>query len=117
MACGVLVIEDDPELREMMAELLRIEGFDPVLASNGLDALTQLRIGPRPHVIVLDLMMPVMDGWQFRQQQQSDPILRGIPVIVATAAPLAATRDLHADLVLQKPLNFEATISAIRRYC
>lgn len=115
--CGVLVVEDDTELRQMMAQLLVLEGFKPVLATNGRDALNTLRAGARPDVILLDLMMPVMDGWEFRRRQQADAELADIPVVVTTAAPLEMTRELGAAVVLQKPLNFDDTIAVIRRLC
>ena len=117
MACGILVVEDDAELREMMAELLRCEGFEPACACNGLEALDRLKRGFRPHVILLDLMMPVMDGWQFRREQEKDPAVSDIPVVVATAAPLEAIRPVHATAVLQKPLDFDETVAVIRQYC
>jgi CheY-like chemotaxis protein len=118
MSNGVLVVEDDPDLREMMAQLLRLEGFDPVVAENGRDALKVLRSGARPDVILLDLMMPIMDGWQFRREQQSDRALADIPVVVATAVPLErVTSDFHAAAVLQKPLDLDDTIQTIRRHC
>ena len=65
----VLIVDDDPDLREMMAMLLAEEGFDTEVASNGQDALDKARARP-PRVIVLDMMMPVMDGWTFRAHQR-----------------------------------------------
>lgn len=72
-ACPVLVVEDEPELRNMMLGMLRTEGFDARAASNGLDALSQVQHGPCPHVILLDLMTPVMDGWGFRDAKRHVP--------------------------------------------
>src|SRR4051794_9814888 len=83
--CPVLIVEDDEDLREMMAQMLNIEGFSTATASNGREALDYLHSTRRPNVILLDLMMPVMDGWEFRRQQQADPQIAPVPVIVLSA--------------------------------
>src|SRR6266478_285957 len=80
--CPVLVVEDDEGLREMMAQLLTLEGFQTASVANGQEALAYLHARSRPEVILLDLMMPVIDGWEFRRHQQADPALAGVPVIV-----------------------------------
>jgi len=82
----VLVIEDDEATREAVTLLLTSEGCDVLTAANGRAALEVLRNGARPDLIVLDLMMPVMDGWQFRAEQKRDPALSKIPVLVISAA-------------------------------
>src|SRR6185436_19724926 len=83
--CPVLVVEDDEGLRDMMAQLLTLEGFQTATVANGQEALAYLHTSSRPEVILLDLMMPVMDGWEFRRHQQADPDLAGVPVIVLSA--------------------------------
>src|SRR5215510_5543427 len=83
--CPVLIVEDDADLREMMAQLLSLEGFQTAAVANGREALEYLQGGEAPHLILLDLMMPVMDGWEFRRQQQADPSLSRVPVIVLSA--------------------------------
>src|SRR5438067_1769607 len=83
--CPVLIIEDDADLRDMMAQLLSLEGFQSVAVSNGREALDYLGQGVLPDVILLDLMMPVMDGWEFRRKQQADRALADIPVVVLSA--------------------------------
>src|SRR5689334_24744520 len=70
--CPVLIVEDDEDLREMMAQLLTLEGFQTATVANGREALEYLHEASAPDVILLDLMMPVMDGWEFRRQQQAD---------------------------------------------
>src|SRR5438128_8871587 len=83
--CPVLIVEDDADLRDMMAQLLTIEGFSATTVANGREALDYLTRGDRPDVILLDLMMPVMDGWEFRRTQLADPALADVPVIVLSA--------------------------------
>ena len=84
--CSVLIVEDDPDLREMMCLLLAHEGFKPVAARDGAEALERLRSHRvEPEVIVLDLMMPRMNGEQFIKELAPDPSLRAIPVVVLTA--------------------------------
>jgi CheY-like chemotaxis protein len=115
---SVIVVEDDPDLREMMAHLLAFEGFEPRVASNGQEALQLLHAeDPAPNVIVLDLMMPVMDGWTFRERQRRDASLANIPVIVVTAAPQAAVGPLDVDEVLSKPVDFDRLVDVIRTHC
>src|SRR5436190_19900143 len=85
MEC-IMIVEDDPDTREMLERFLQLEGFDVRTAANGQIALQSLQADSSPRVILLDLMMPVMNGWQFRQAQTKDPRLSQIPVVVVTAA-------------------------------
>src|SRR5215217_6053475 len=104
MGCRVLVVEDDYDLREMMAQLLRSEGFEPEVAGDGVEALAKLHALPdHPHVILLDMMMPRMDGWAFRRQQEREPDLAGIPVVVVSAAPREQLAAISAAAVVSKP--------------
>jgi len=118
VACPVLVVEDDRDLREMMAQLLAWEGFDPVCAGDGIEALERLHgDGPPPHVIVLDMMMPRMDGWTFRRIQEADPALADIPVVVLSAAPRDHLERIHAAAILQKPMDYDRLLEAVRANC
>jgi CheY-like chemotaxis protein len=115
----VLIVEDDADLREMMAQLLTLEGYHIDTAANGREALEYLNGAPRPDVILLDLMMPIMDGWEFRRRQQNDPALADVPVIVLTALDQAQARanDLNGVDFLKKPLDFDRLLELVRRRC
>ena len=78
---GILVVDDDPDIRDSLREVLEDEGYGTSCVANGREALDFLRSGKRPCVILLDLMMPVMDGWQFLEEQKRDPALAAIPVL------------------------------------
>jgi CheY-like chemotaxis protein len=114
--CPVLIVEDDEDLREMMAHLLTLEGFEAATAANGREALDYLQTS-RPEVILLDLMMPVMDGWEFRRQQQADPNLAPVPVIVLSALDQARASNVDAAAFLKKPLDFDHLLDLVRAYC
>jgi CheY-like chemotaxis protein len=115
--CPVLIVEDDADLREMMAQLLALEGFHTAAVANGREALEYLHHGRAPDVILLDLMMPVMDGWEFRRHQQADPALAGVPVIVLSALDQSRTADVSAQAFLKKPLDFDRLLELVRAYC
>ena len=112
------MVEDHVDLREMLAILLEGEGFDVATASNGDEALRCLEQGC-PAVILLDLMMPVMTGDEFRERQLADSRYAHVPVICMTAAHDGKERAerLHADEYFQKPVDFELLLSAVRSHC
>jgi CheY-like chemotaxis protein len=114
---SVLIVEDDADLREMMAQLLTMEGFASATASNGREALDYLRHGARPDVILLDLMMPVMDGWEFLREQHRDHDLAGLPVIILSALDPHRAGDTGAAVYLKKPLDFDRLVNLVRQYC
>jgi CheY-like chemotaxis protein len=113
----VLIVEDDDDLREMMAQLLSLEGFHAAAVANGQEALDYLKHEDVPDLILLDLMMPVMDGWEFRRQQQADPALAGVPVIVFSAVDHSRAGDVSAAAILTKPLDFDRLLALVRSYC
>jgi CheY-like chemotaxis protein len=113
----VLIVEDDADLREMMAQLLALEGYVATTVANGLEALEYLERGDKPNVILLDLMMPVMDGWEFRRQQQSDPAVAHVPVIILSAIDQRRAADVDAVAFLKKPLDFDRLLELVRQFC
>jgi CheY-like chemotaxis protein len=115
----VLVVEDDPTIREVLLEVLGEHGYEAVGAANGREALDALDAsGDRPCVILLDLMMPVMDGRSFREQQLLRPELSAIPVIVLSAhLDHTVTSDLHAAAYLRKPVRLAEVLRSVKTYC
>jgi CheY-like chemotaxis protein len=115
----VLVVEDHADLREMLAVLLEAEGFAVETATNGAEALRSLEERCCPSVILLDLMMPVMTGDEFRQKQLENPRYSHVPVICMTAAHDGGDRAarLKADDYFQKPVDFERLLTAVRTRC
>ena len=115
---SVLVVDDDPDVRVLLETYLELEGFDVLTASNGRDALLRLR-HTRPSVILLDLMMPIMDGVEFRRQQQGQPLLRDIPVVCLSARHDAqqTAKRLGVAECLAKPFDLETLIGVLRRHC
>jgi CheY-like chemotaxis protein len=120
MGMGILVIDDEISICDMLAEVLTDEGYGVVTASNGREAMNVLRQGNEPPcVILLDLMMPVMTGWEFRKEQQQDPALAAIPVVVLSAVQNIKTEAtaLGAAAHISKPINFATLLDTVERYC
>ena len=112
----VLVVDDDPDAREAMAELLQIQGFAVLAAGNGHEALELMKV-ENPRVVLLDLMMPVLSGWEFLRRRKAQPELARIPVIVTSAVidrAVGAQAD-GADAVLRKPIDIEKLMKLVRR--
>ena len=114
--CAVLVVEDDLDIREAIAELLHDEGYAVRGAENGADALAQLQHGYRPDLILLDLMMPVMDGWAFCDESAKDATVATIPIVVVSAVP-DRTRPTRAQAHLKKPIDFDNLLETVKRFC
>src|SRR3954469_5014904 len=116
----ILIVDDDPPILTGLSEFLEGEGYHVAVAGDGRAALDQLRRGLRPSVIVLDLMMPVMDGWDFRHEQLKDAELREIPVVVITATGFSeqsVRKQLGAVELVPKPPSLERLLGAIQRCC
>jgi CheY-like chemotaxis protein len=123
-AGNVLIVEDDPDVREMLAALLVTEGFHAVAAEDGLEALHLLRAvrhrAPQiPCLILLDLTMPRLSGNEFRRAQLGDPTVASVPVAVMSGAVDLEQRAqaLGAVATLAKPIDCEMLLKIVRRYC
>ena len=113
----VLVVDDDGDVREAVAEVLRDQGYDVETAANGQVALKHLETGLAPDVLVLDLMMPIVDGWSVLAHLKDTPALAHIPVLVITAAGGSVVEPI-ASLThgfLKKPLDLEHLLDALER--
>jgi CheY-like chemotaxis protein len=119
----VVLVEDDEDIREAILEALADTGIRALGAANGQEAIERIRAsnqaGEPPCVILLDMMLPIMDGWQFRAAQLKDETLRSILVVVLTAHANAEqiARELRADGFLRKPIKLEALLCAVLPYC
>ena len=111
----ILLVEDDPDIRVSLQGILTDEGFDVVGCTNGREALERLGGMSPPDLIILDLMMPVMDGWQFRIQQKNDPALAQIPVIAISADASSKAAAIDAAAYLNKPFDHAKLMSAVDR--
>ena len=116
---SILIVEDDQDLREALSEVLRDEGYSVAGAADGREALDRLRRDPRPSLILLDLTMPVMNGWQFRAEQREDPILSRIPVVVLSAGDhlLEEMVPLGIENYVNKPIELGQLLRTIERCC
>lgn len=109
----VLIVDDDFAITEVVREILAIEGYATLTAGDGREALAQLD-GARPDLVLLDLMMPVLDGWQMLEAMRAEPARRGVPVVVMSAvAPREAAPPCIA--VLQKPFPLDSLVEIVRR--
>ena len=113
----ILLVEDDAGARDALSDILRDEGFRVATAGNGLEALEYLERQPPPCLILLDLVMPVMDGWEFRQRQLRDEGFAPIPVVVLTATAGRSVPQIAAADVLRKPIEFDQLLDRVSRHC
>ena len=112
----ILVVEDDHDVRDAMVQVLESEGFTAVAVGDGEEALTQLQGGLNPCVILLDLMMPRMDGWEFMEEHRR--IESCIPIIVVSAYSSAEQlRSAGVVAYLRKPVDIDALLALVRRHC
>ncbi len=115
LRCRVLHVDDDPDIRDAVRSILEEEGYHVESAENGAEGLRLLRVMDRPCIILLDLMMPVLDGWGFLTELHRSPAVAEIPVAITTAY------DAHAMAlqltVLRKPFVLEALLSTVAQHC
>jgi CheY-like chemotaxis protein len=110
----ILVVEDEEELREMLRDALELDGYSVVTADDGRDALEKLDSVSNLCLVILDLLMPVMNGWEFLARARQLPTLASVPVIVHTSASDHAPSGVR---VLEKPISYEGLLTVVREYC
>ncbi|MEW6268929.1 MAG: response regulator [Thermodesulfobacteriota bacterium] len=111
----ILLVDDQADVSEVLRTALVLEGYEVVVASNGFEALTMIDDLPTPSLIVLDLMMPVMNGWEFREAQLRNPRLADVPTIILSALRSGQTDELLAPAItLAKPLAAERIVETVR---
>jgi len=112
----ILVVEDDEAIRESLQEALESDGYEVFTAEDGKLGLEMLDRMPRPCLILLDLMMPVMNGWQFLEKMKEDTALATIPVVAVTAAGDRG-KTAPADMLIKKPVDLDNLLSVIEKFC
>jgi two-component system response regulator MprA len=115
----VCVIDDDADIREALYDVLTFEGYEVQVASDGAEALERLRSEKDScGLILLDLMMPRMNGWEFRRKQVEDPSLEAIPVVLLTGAGgcAEAAKDLKVAAAMEKPVELDALLEVVARF-
>jgi CheY-like chemotaxis protein len=119
MSHEILIVEDDPALREALSQVLADEGYGLASARDGLEAVNYLKKGNRPDVILLDLSMPVVNGWEFRMFQKRDPDLARIPVVLVTAGSYSRedVAWLEPSDLIHKPVDLARLLAVLRRHC
>jgi CheY-like chemotaxis protein len=122
MKCNsILLAEDNADIREALAEVLALEGYEVETAANGKEALERLEGDESPVLILLDLMMPIMSGWEFLDAQKENPRLEKHPVVVLSAVPATQSLDDLSPLEtmdsLAKPIDITRLLQTVERYC
>lgn len=113
----VLVVEDDPDIRDIVQDLLESEGYDVVPASHGkqaLEFLAEVKESARPNLVILDMMMPLVDGNQVLEAMKRDPLLASIPVVVISA--VVREKPDGASAFLRKPVSLEQLFETVRTF-
>jgi CheY-like chemotaxis protein len=112
---AIMIVDDDDAIREALEDVLSDEGYEVVGMCDGQQALDYLRVEKRPSAILVDLWMPVMDGWKFLDALLEDPRLSRIPLVVLTAARDQRARDLRVSEVLTKPVQLQQVLGTLER--
>jgi CheY-like chemotaxis protein len=111
---SILVVDDNAQISQALSELLQIEGFTVLSAQNGLVALNKMRAADRISLVLLDLWMPIMDGWEVLRRKASDPGIAEIPVVVVSAVPQGSLDGVEA--ILKKPVSPQHLLEMVRRF-
>ena len=119
MAKLILIVEDDLDVARLEAEVLEAEGYRTAIAANGWEALDHLRHNNPPDLILLDMMMPIMDGWKFREEQRKLPAVASIPVVTVTADSDARGKaaSIQAAGHVAKPMRIDTLLDEVERIC
>ena len=115
MLHSILIVEDELDQLDALSEILELAGYSTRRAQNGREALDLLRTPPLPSIILLDLKMPVMNGWQFLVKKLNDSALVKVPVVVMSAA--VTPRPQGAAAFIQKPISAPALLNVVGTYC
>ena len=113
---SLLIIEDEPDIRSVLQQTLEFEGYEAFTAANGQEGLELLAKIPRPCLILLDMMMPIMSGWEFLEKYSSDDVLATIPVVIVSAAGEKAKSSAAKDFI-RKPVELDRLLQVVREYC
>jgi len=114
----VLVVDDDNDQRKLLGSILELRGYSVETAENGRDALMKMRRGERPCLVLLDLMMPIMDGWKFWKELVNDQTLAATPVVVVSGvAEFPAARSIGAVAHLRKPVDLTKLYDVLAEHC
>ncbi|MBX3191906.1 MAG: response regulator [Labilithrix sp.] len=113
---SVLVVDDEPDIREVIEIALSVHGYEVTTVTSGEECMRFLRDRERPSVILLDLMMPEMSGWEVCRQLSNDPALSTIPIVILTGGNATAESCPGATTVLRKPIQLERLIEVIARH-
>ena len=118
MICkNILVVEDEQSIRQMMQDVLELHGYTVFTASNGAEGIEKLsKIIPEPCVVLLDLMMPGTNGWQFLDVQRNNPKFSGIPVVVCSAYKESA-KSIRPNGFIEKPIHLNSLLGTVRQFC
>ncbi len=114
----ILIVEDDPDVAQSVADVLEAEGYRTVIAANGREALRELQKTDLPDLILLDMMMPTMDGWMFRKEQRK-LLAAAVPVVTLTADGDARAKaaSIEAAGHLSKPVTIDNLLDEVERVC
>lgn len=114
---SILVVEDEPALRQTLKDVLEIQGYRVYLAANGKEGIEQLqKIAPEPCVILLDLMMPIMSGWDFLDHQRTNPLFQNIPIVICSAYEESA-KAIRPAAYVPKPVKLDQLLGAVKAFC
>jgi CheY-like chemotaxis protein len=116
---NVLVIDDDHDIRDLVVFYLNTNGYQATGASNGEEAIAHLQAAAHTDLIILDLMMPIMDAWEFRNMQQQDPAIGQIPVVLISATDEVSyeVEPLAAAGFIRKPIDFNHLLATVEQHC